>query len=88
MIGYTDISVQNIVYMTMEVEFTGIPFMQILVLNGIKNGTITVKNPQTNAISEHLHQSTSNSPWIMLKAHPPIKEFQAQNIVDTLFAAS
>ena len=24
----------------------------------------------------------------MLKAHPPIKEFQAQNIVDTLFAAS
>ena len=24
----------------------------------------------------------------MLKAHPPIKEFQAQNIVDTCFVAA
>ena len=60
----------------------------MLVLNGIKNGTITVKSPQTNATCERLHQSISNSPKIMLNAHPPIKEFQAQNIVDTLFAAS
>jgi transposase InsO family protein len=53
------------------------------VLNGIKIGIITVKNPQTNAIRERLHQSISNSLRVMLKAHPPIKEFQAQNIVDT-----
>ena len=61
----------------------------MIVLNEIKNGTITVKNPQANTtICERLHQSISNSLRVMLKAHPPIKEFQAQNIVDTLFAAS
>ena len=64
-------------------EFTGIPFIHMLVLNGIKNGTIIVKNPQTNAICECLHQSISNIQRDMLKAHPPIKEFQVQNIVDT-----
>ena len=36
-------------------EFTGIPFIHMLVLNGIKNGTITVKSPQTNALCERLH---------------------------------
>ena len=42
-------------------ELTGIPFIHMLVLNGIKNGTITVKNPEVNAICERLHQSISNS---------------------------
>ena len=67
-------------------EFTVIPFIQMLVLNGIK---IRVKNPQAkNAICERLHQTISNSlQVIMLKAHPPIKKFQAHNIVDTCFAA-
>ena len=63
----------------------------ILMMGMIKiqiNGTITVKIPTANSICERLHQSISNSPRIMLKTHPPIKEFQAQNIVDTLFAAS
>ena len=70
-------------------ELTGIPFIHMLVLNGIKNGTITVKNPEVNAICERLHQSISNSLRVMLKAHPLIKEFQAQNIfVDTCFAAA
>ena len=68
-------------------EFTGIPFIHMLVLNGIKNGAITVKNPQTNAICGSLQQSISNSLRVMLMAHPPIKEFQAHNIVDTCFAA-
>ena len=69
-------------------ELTGIPFIHMLVLNGIKNGTIRVKNPQANAICERSRQSISNSLKVMLKAHPPIKEFQAQNIVDTCFAAA
>ena len=65
-------------------EFTGVPFLHMLVLNGIKDvTTTTVKNPQANAICERLHQSISNSLRVMLKAHPPIKEFQVQNIVDT-----
>ena len=42
-------------------EFTGISFRHMLVLNGIINGTITVKNPQTYAICELLHQSISSS---------------------------
>ena len=57
-------------------------------LNGIKDVTTTVKNPQSNAISERLHQSISNSLRVILKAHPPMNEFQAQNIVDTCFAAA
>ena len=69
-------------------EFTGAPFLHMLVLNGIKDVTTTVKNPQANAICERFHQSISNSLRVMLKAHPPINEFQAQNIVDTCFAAA
>ena len=67
-------------------QFTGIPFIHMLALNGIKIGIVAVKNPSTTAIRERLHQSISNSLRVMLKAHPPIKEFQAQNIVDTCFA--
>ena len=59
-------------------EFTGVPFIHMLVLNGIKDVTTTVKNPQANAICERLHQSISNSLRVMFKAHPPINEFQAQ----------
>jgi transposase InsO family protein len=70
-------------------EFTGAPLLQhMLVLNGIKDVTTTVKNPQANAICERLHQSISNSLRVMLKAHPPMNEFQAQNIVDTCFATA
>ena len=59
----------------------------MLVLNGIKDETSTIKNPQANAIFERLHQSICNSLRFMLRAHPPINEFQVQNIVDTCFAA-
>ena len=60
----------------------------MLVLNGIKDVTSTVKNPQANAIFECLHQSIHNSLRVMSKARPPINECQAQNIVDTCFAAA
>ena len=53
-------------------------------LNGIKIGTITVKNPQTNALRNvYINLSVTIYVRVMLKAHPPIKEFQVQNIVDT-----
>jgi predicted metal-dependent enzyme (double-stranded beta helix superfamily) len=54
MIGWTDISVQKVVYMTMEVN--------LLVF---------------------LSYTLKAYVQVMLKAHPPIKEFQVQNIVDT-----
>ena len=60
----------------------------MLVLNGIKDLIIPVKNPQANAICERLHQSISNSLQVRIKAHPPINEFQAQNILDVCFAAA
>jgi transposase InsO family protein len=60
----------------------------MLVMNRIKDETTTVKNPQANAICERFHQSISNSLRVMLKAHPPINEYQAQNIVDTCFATA
>ena len=45
-----------------------LPRLESLVGDDI--GTIAVKNPQTNAICERLHQSIRNSPRIMLKGHP------------------
>jgi hypothetical protein len=50
----------------------------------------SIIHKQMHAICEHLHQSISYSLRVMLKAcsSPPIKEFQAQNIVDTCFAAA
>ncbi len=37
-------------------EFMGTPFMLMLEINGINDIPMTVKNPQANAICEHLHQ--------------------------------
>ena len=48
--------------------------------------TTTVKDPQAHSFCECLHQPISNSLCLILKAHPPINKFQAQNIVDACFA--
>ena len=60
-------------------EFTGIPFLRMLTVNGIKDVTTTIKNPQANAICERLHQTISSNLRTILHHHPP----QANDVIDT-----
>ena len=69
-------------------EFTGAAFLHMLHVNGIKDVTTTVKNPQANAICERLHQSMSNTLWTMLHAYPPNTIDQTNDIMDTCFATA
>ena len=41
--------------------FTGVPFLCMLTVNGIKDVSTTIKNPQANAICERLHQTISSN---------------------------
>ena len=67
-------------------EFTGAAFSHMLRINGIKDVTTTVKNPQANAICKRLHQSISNSLRTMLHRYPPDNIDQNNDIMDTCFA--
>ena len=69
-------------------EFTGAAFSHMLHVNGIKDVTTTVKNPQANAICKRLHQSISNSLWTMIHRYPPDNIDQINNIIDTCFATA
>ena len=60
----------------------------MLCVNGIKDVTTTVKNPQANAICERLHQSISTTLHSMLCAHPPNNIEQTHDILDTCFATA
>ena len=69
-------------------EFTGAAFLHMLHVNGIKDVTTTVKNPQAHAICERLHQSISNTLWTMLHMYPPNTIDQTNDIMDTCFATA
>ena len=60
----------------------------MLCVNGIKDVTTTVKNPQANAICERLHQSISNTLRSMLCAQPHNNIEQTHDILDTCFATA
>ena len=53
-------------------EFTGADFRCILMLNGIKDVPITIKNPHANAVCEHMHQTVTIILHPLLYAHFPI----------------
>ena len=67
-------------------EFTGMAFLHMLQVNGIKDVTTTVKNPQANAICERFHQSMNNTICTMLHTYPPNNIDQINDIMDTCFA--
>ena len=69
-------------------EFTGAAFSHMLCVNGIKDVTTTVKDPQANAICEQLHQSISNSLRTMLHRYPPDNIDQINYIIYTCFATA
>ena len=60
----------------------------MLSVNGMKDVTTTVKNPQANAICERLHQSISNTLRTMLHTYPPNNIDQTNDIMDTCFATA
>ena len=60
----------------------------MLQVNGIKDITTTVKNPQANAICERFHQSISNTLRTMLHTYSPNNIDQINDIMDTCFATA
>ena len=60
----------------------------MLTVNGIKDVTTTIKNPQDNAICERLHQKISSNLRAILHHHPPQNPLQANDIIDMCFAAA
>jgi transposase InsO family protein len=64
-------------------EFLGEAFQQVLRRHGIASGASVVKNPQSNAVCERIHQSIGNSLRALNYAHPPRNEVEAQYRVDT-----
>ena len=69
-------------------EYTGAAFLHMLKVNGIKDVTTTVKNPQANAICERFDQSISNTLRTMLHAYPPNNIDQINDFMDTCFATA
>ena len=55
----------------------------MLSVNGMKDVTTRVKNPQANAICERLHQSISNTLRTMLHTYLPNNIDQTNDIMDT-----
>jgi transposase InsO family protein len=52
-------------------EFTGWAFQNLINQHGIHALPSSVKNPQSNAIFEHMHQSITNSLDALLHTDPP-----------------
>jgi hypothetical protein len=69
-------------------EFTAEAFQHVLQRNGIKDVPTTVKNPQSNAICERMHQTVANTLRILTNVHPPQDIDQANEIIDTCLATA
>jgi hypothetical protein len=69
-------------------EFLGADFQRILELNGIKDVPTSVKNPQSNAICERMHQTAANVLRTLLHAHPPQNALQAGALIDSALATT
>jgi hypothetical protein len=67
-------------------EFTGEQFQLRLQTNGIKDVPTTVKNPQSNAICERMHQTVANSLRCLTYTNPPNNMAEANTMVDDCLA--
>ena len=67
-------------------EFIGWEFQALLTQLGIRSVPTTVKNPQSNAIVERLHQTMGDILRVMLHINPPNDENDANQIVDNALA--
>ena len=64
-------------------EFLGFRFQQQLHHYNIHSKVSTVKNPQSNAVAECLHQTVTNILRSTLYANPPDNQLEAELLVDT-----
>jgi hypothetical protein len=68
-------------------EFIGIDFTTIEEENnGVKLVPTTVKNPQSNAICERVHQTIGNTLRTMLLVNPPNDIITASDLIDSVLA--
>jgi hypothetical protein len=69
-------------------EFIGAEFQRILSLNGVHDVPTTIKNPQSNAICERMHQTAGNVLRTLTLTNPPQNLIQAQNLIDSALATT
>ena len=63
-------------------KFIGGTFQWLLHSFDIKDIQSTAKNPQSNSICEHMHQTVGNVLRVLLHSKPPQNLTQARDIVD------
>ena len=69
-------------------EFTGQPFQECLINNGINARPTTTKNPQSNAIVERMHRAIGDMLRIWLRRDPPETVEEACDLVDAVLASA
>ena len=69
-------------------EFLGEAFQAVLRRHGIKPAGSTVKNPQSNAVCERLHQSIGNALRALNYDRPPNNAAEASERIDTALQTS
>ena len=69
-------------------EFLGPEFLQMLTRNNIISVPTTVKNPQSNAIVERLHQTLKTTIVISLRENPPQSFEEVSSLISRKCAAA
>jgi transposase InsO family protein len=69
-------------------EFMGFEFQRVLQRFGIKDITISICNPQSNAVSERLHQSVGNSLRLFISQGIPFNMNNVAELVSGALATS
>ena len=69
-------------------EFTGQEFQGLLYDLGIQPSGTTVKNPQSNAVCNQMHQTVATILKTTIKASPPQNVDNVNNIVEDALAAA
>jgi hypothetical protein len=69
-------------------EFIGADFQRVLEINGVKDVPTTIKNPQSNAICERMHQTAANVLRTLELTTPPQTLQEAQLLVDSALATT
>ena len=64
----------------------GRKFLNLLTANSIKSVPTTVKNPQSNAICEHMHQTVANVLRCVMRTRELTPRQQAEQIMDNALA--
>ena len=64
-------------------EFTGYPFQIMLQAHHIQDVPTTIKNPQSNAICERIHQTMGNMLRILIYQQPPANQQEATILCQT-----